>query len=171
MFNFILGADSAGRRADRKRETVTCRRRYEILPAGYRLEPDVREVTDELCASNWEHFAMSQNLSEDPDAISVRGLRACGAQEEAYGSRCPESRGLMLPTGRRLQIPTAETKAPPTTSDDQLLVVICHHGARSQMVVDFLETPALTTQSTSTAASMLGLRYRPINAALSIAFV
>jgi len=34
VFNFILGAYSRGGRADRKRETVTCRRRYEILPTG-----------------------------------------------------------------------------------------------------------------------------------------
>jgi hypothetical protein len=57
-----------------------------------------------------------------------------------------------------LHIPMAQISA--RTDDlpaDQLLVVLCHHGVRSQMVVTFSEAPALTTQSISMAVSMPGL--------------
>ena len=66
-------------------------------------------------------------------------LPTCGAQERSI-------RFSMF--GKRESLIFADWKAPcmlaelPARTDDlptnQLLVVICHHGARSQMVVDFL---------------------------------
>ena len=68
-------------------------------------------------------------------------LRTCGAQGRSirfsmFGKR--ESLIFARLEGA-LHVPMAEI---PARTDDlptnQLLVVICHHGARSQMVVDFL---------------------------------
>jgi rhodanese-related sulfurtransferase len=73
--------------------------------------------------------------------ISVRELadiRSAGKAHTVFDVR--EARELdVCQLEGALHIPMAEVSARiddlPT---DQLLVVICHHGARSQMVVDFL---------------------------------
>jgi rhodanese-related sulfurtransferase len=94
------------------------------------------------------------------DAISVRELadiRSAGKKHTVLDVReareldvCRLEGALHVPMG---EIPARADDLP----TDQLLVVICHHGARSQMVVDFLRSAVMTTQSTSTAALMLGL--------------
>jgi hypothetical protein len=88
------------------------------------------------------------------DAISVRELadmRSAGKALTVLDVREARELDICLLEGA-LHVPMAEI---PARTDDlptnQLLVVICHHGARSQMVVDFSEAP------TSTAALMLGL--------------
>ena len=75
------------------------------------------------------------------DAISVRDLadlQTAGMEHAVLDVR--EARELdVCGWEGSLHIPMAEVSA--HTDDlptDQLLVVICHHGARSQMVVDFL---------------------------------
>ena len=86
-------------------------------------------------------------------------LRICGARERSIVVLdVREARELdICQLEGALHIPMAEI---PTRVDDlptnHPLVVVCHHGARSQMVVDFLRTPALTMPSTSTAASKPG---------------
>jgi rhodanese-related sulfurtransferase len=75
------------------------------------------------------------------DAISVRELadiRSAGKKHTILDVR--EARELdVCRLEGALHVPMAEI---PARADDlptdQLLVVICHHGARSQMVVDFL---------------------------------
>jgi rhodanese-related sulfurtransferase len=77
------------------------------------------------------------------DAISVRefaDIRSEGKKHTVLDVR--EARELdVCRLEGALHVPMAEIPAPaddlPT---DQLLVVICHHGARSQMVVDFLRS-------------------------------
>jgi rhodanese-related sulfurtransferase len=70
-------------------------------------------------------------------------LRVCGAQGWSIRfSMSGKARELdICRLEGALHIPMAEI---PAQSDnlptDQLLVVICHHGARSQMVVDFLRS-------------------------------
>ena len=70
-----------------------------------------------------------------------RAMRTCGAQEGACEFLdVREARELdICRLEGALHVPMAEI---PIRTDDlptnQLLVVICHHGARSQMVVDFL---------------------------------
>jgi len=73
----------------------------------------VRELADMMCAGK-EHTVLDVR-----EAIELDVCRLDGA----------------------LHIPMAEVSA--RTDDlltDRLLVVICHHGARSQMVVDFLRS-------------------------------
>ena len=72
-----------------------------------------------------------------------------------------------------LHIPMAEI---PARVDDlptnQPLVVLCHHGARSQMVVDFLRDAGFRQcRQPRRRHRSLGLRDRPIDAALSIACI
>ena len=75
------------------------------------------------------------------DAISVRELadmRSAGTKHTVLDVREAKELDVCRLDGA-LHIPTAEI--PARTDDfptDRLLVVICHHGARSQMVVDFL---------------------------------
>jgi rhodanese-related sulfurtransferase len=76
-----------------------------------------------------------------PDVLSVRELadmRSAGKKHtvlDVRGAReldvCSLECALHIPMGEI----SACTNDLPT---DQLLVVLCHHGARSQMVVDFL---------------------------------
>ena len=83
---------------------------------------------------------VSQSLRRS-DAISVRELtqmRSTGTEHMVLDVR--EARELdICQLAGVLHIPMAEI---PTRVDDlptsQPLVVLCHHGARSQMVVDFL---------------------------------
>lgn len=84
---------------------------------------------------------MSTELLRGSDVISVRELadmRSAGEKHTVLDVR--ESRELdVCRLDGALHIPMAEI--PARSGDlptDQLLVVICHHGARSQMVVDFL---------------------------------
>jgi rhodanese-related sulfurtransferase len=77
------------------------------------------------------------------DAVSVRELadmRSAGKAHTVLDVR--EARELdVCRLEGALHIPMAEIQD--RTDDlptDQLLVVICHHGARSQMVVDFLRS-------------------------------
>jgi rhodanese-related sulfurtransferase len=79
--------------------------------------------------------------SRRPDAISVRELadmRGAGKEHTVLDVR--EARELEIcQLEGALHVPMAEI--PDRTDDlptDQPLVVICHHGVRSQMVVDFL---------------------------------
>jgi rhodanese-related sulfurtransferase len=76
-----------------------------------------------------------------PDAISVYELadmRSAGKKHTVLDVR--EARELdVCRLEGALDIPMAQISA--RTDDlptDQLLVVLCHHGVRSQMVVDFL---------------------------------
>ena len=70
-----------------------------------------------------------------------KSLRICGPREGSmWFSMCERRRELdICQLKGALHIPMAEI---PARVDDlptnQLLVVLCHHGARSQMVVDFL---------------------------------
>src|SRR5271154_3441953 len=86
-------------------------------------------------------LAMSTEPLSGSDMISVRELadmRSAGRKHTVLDVR--EARELdVCRLEGALHIPMAEISA--RTDDlptDQLLVVICHHGARSQMVVDFL---------------------------------
>ena len=79
--------------------------------------------------------------SRRPDAISVRELadmRGAGKEHTVLDVR--EARELEIcQLEDALHVPMIEI--PDRTADlptDQPLVVICHHGVRSQMVVDFL---------------------------------
>jgi len=91
--------------------------------------------------SQQSNLAMSTEPFGESDAISVRELaevRSAAKKHTLLDVR--EARELDVCRLRgALHIPMAEI--PAHTDDlptDQLLVVICHHGARSQMVVDFL---------------------------------
>jgi rhodanese-related sulfurtransferase len=86
---------------------------------------------------------MSTEPLRGPEAISVRELadmRSAGKAHTVLDVR--EARELdICRLAGALHVPMAEI--PARTDDlptDQLLVVICHHGARSQMVVDFLRS-------------------------------
>src|ERR1700735_429414 len=89
------------------------------------------------------NLAMSTEPLRGSDAISVRELadmRSAGKEHMVLDVR--EARELdICQLEGALHVPMAEI---PARTDDlptnQLLVVICHHGARSQMVVDFLRT-------------------------------
>ena len=84
---------------------------------------------------------MSTEPLRRPEAISVRELadmRSAGQEHTVLDVREARELDICRLEGA-LHIPMAEI---PARTDDlpanQLLVVICHHGARSQMVVDFL---------------------------------
>ena len=84
---------------------------------------------------------MSTETIRGSDAISVRELadmRSARKQHSVLDVR--EARELEIcRLDGALHIPM--TEIPTRTNDlptDQPLVVICHHGARSQMIVDFL---------------------------------
>jgi rhodanese-related sulfurtransferase len=86
---------------------------------------------------------MSTEPLRASDAISVRELadmRSAGKEHTVLDVR--EARELdVCRLEGALHVPMAEI--PARTDDlptDRLLVVICHHGARSQMVVDFLRS-------------------------------
>ena len=103
---------------------------------------------------------MSTEAPRGLDVISVRELAdmlSAGKEHTVLDVR--EARELdICQLEGALHIPMAEIKA--RTDDlptDQLLVVICHHGARSQMVVDFLRNGGFDNAVNSTAASMPGL--------------
>jgi rhodanese-related sulfurtransferase len=84
---------------------------------------------------------MSTEPLRGPDAISVSELadmRSAGKALTVLDVREARELDICRLEGA-LHVPIAEI---PARTDDlptnQLLVVICHHGARSQMVVDFL---------------------------------
>jgi rhodanese-related sulfurtransferase len=84
---------------------------------------------------------MSTEPFRRSDVISVRELadmRSAGQEHTVLDVREARELDICRMEGA-LHIPMAEI---PARTDDlpanQLLVVICHHGARSQMVVDFL---------------------------------
>ena len=84
---------------------------------------------------------MSTETLRGSDAISVRELadmRAAGKAHTVLDVREATELDICRLEGA-LHIPMAEI---PACTDDlptiEQLVVICHHGARSQMVVDFL---------------------------------
>jgi rhodanese-related sulfurtransferase len=84
---------------------------------------------------------MSIEPPRQSDAISVRELadmRSAGKRHTVLDVR--EARELdVCRLDGVLHIPMAEVPArAEELPTDQLLVVVCHHGARSQMVVDFL---------------------------------
>jgi rhodanese-related sulfurtransferase len=89
------------------------------------------------------NLAMSTEPLKGPDAISVHELadmRSSGKALTVLDVR--EARELdVCRLEGALHIPMSQISA--RTDDlptDQLLVVLCHHGARSQMVVDFLRS-------------------------------
>jgi rhodanese-related sulfurtransferase len=91
--------------------------------------------------SQGSNRAMSTKPLRGSDAISVRELadmRSAGKKHTVLDVREGREFDVCRLEGA-LHIPMAEV---PSQTDnlptDQLLVVICHHGARSQMVVDFL---------------------------------
>ena len=84
---------------------------------------------------------MSTEPLRGSDAISVRELvdiRSTGKEHTVLDVREARELDICRLEGA-LHIPMAEI---PARTDElptnQLLVVVCHHGARSQMVVDFL---------------------------------
>ena len=84
---------------------------------------------------------MSTEPLRGSDAISVRELadmRSAGKEHTVLDVREARELDICRLEGA-LHVPMAEI---PARTDDlptnHLLVVICHHGARSQMVVDFL---------------------------------
>jgi rhodanese-related sulfurtransferase len=84
---------------------------------------------------------MSTEPLRGSDAISVRELvdiRSIGKEHTVLDVREARELDICRLEGA-LHIPMAEI---PARTDElptnQLLVVVCHHGARSQMVVDFL---------------------------------
>jgi rhodanese-related sulfurtransferase len=86
---------------------------------------------------------MSTEPLRGSDAISVRefaDVRSAGKEHTVLDVR--EARELdVCRLEGALHVPMADV--PARTDDlptDQLLVVMCHHGARSQMVVDFLRS-------------------------------
>ena len=84
---------------------------------------------------------MSIEPLRQSDAISVRDLadmRSAGKEHAVLDVR--EARELAIcRLDGALHIPMAELPArAEELPRDRLLVVVCHHGARSQMVVDFL---------------------------------
>ena len=94
-------------------------------------------------ASQGNNLAVSTEPLRGSDAISVgelAAMRSAGKEHTVLDVR--EARELeVCRLEGALHIPIAEI---PARTDDlptnQLLVVICHHGARSQMVVDFLRS-------------------------------
>jgi rhodanese-related sulfurtransferase len=89
------------------------------------------------------NFAMSTEPLRGSDAISVRELadiRSAGKEHTVLDVREARELDICRLEGA-LHIPMAEI---PARTDDlptnQLLVVICNHGARGQMVVDFLRS-------------------------------
>ena len=86
---------------------------------------------------------MSTEPLRGSDAISVRELAdmlSAGKERTVLDVREARELDVWRLEGA-VHIPMAEISA--RTDDlptDQLLVVICHHGARSQMVVDFLRS-------------------------------
>ena len=82
-----------------------------------------------------------QNLSEDQIQSPFASLQTCGAREGSIRFLdVQEARELdICRLEGALHIPMAEIPArTDVLPTKQPLVVICHHGARSQMVVDFL---------------------------------
>jgi rhodanese-related sulfurtransferase len=77
------------------------------------------------------------------DAISVRELadmQSAGKEHTVLDVREARELDICLLEGT-LHVPMAEIPAQTDNlPTNQLLVVICHHGARSQMVVDFLRS-------------------------------
>jgi rhodanese-related sulfurtransferase len=68
-------------------------------------------------------------------------LRTCGAQgRSTQFSMSGKRESLIFADWKALCMFRWQRfrRAPTTSPTNQLLVVICHHGARSQMVVDFL---------------------------------
>src|SRR3984957_14390668 len=91
-------------------------------------------------ASQGDNRDMSTEHLRGSDAISVRELadmRSAGKEHTVLDVREARELDICRLEGA-LHVPMAEI---PARTDDlptnQLLVVICHHGARSQMVVDF----------------------------------
>jgi rhodanese-related sulfurtransferase len=84
---------------------------------------------------------MSTEAPRGSDVISVRELadiRSAGKEHTVLDVREARELDICRLEGA-LHIPMAEIPAQTNNlPTDQLLVVICHHGARSQMVVDFL---------------------------------
>ena len=86
---------------------------------------------------------MSTDRLRGSDVNSVRELadmRSAGKEHTVLDVREARELAICRLEGA-LHIPMADI--PARTDDlptDQLLVVICHHGARSQMVVDFLRS-------------------------------
>src|SRR5260370_7133403 len=96
-------------------------------------------------ASQGSNNALSTESLRGSDAVSVRELadmRSAGREHTVLDVREAREFDICRLEGA-LHIPMAEI---PARTDDlptnQPLVVICHHGARSQMVVDFLPTAA-----------------------------
>src|SRR5271156_2819021 len=94
-----------------------------------------------LSLSQGSNLAMSTEPLRGSDAISVRELadmRSAGKEHMVLDVR--EARELdICQLEGALHVPMAEI---PARVDDlpthQPLVILCHHGVRSQMVVDFL---------------------------------
>ena len=118
---------------------------------------------------------MSTEPLRGSDAISVRELadmRSAGKGIRFSMSGKRESLMIFADWKALCMFRWRNSNPAPTTSrPDQLLVVICHHGARDQMVVDFLRK----RHGSDNAVNLDGgidawaLRGRPIDAALSIA--
>jgi rhodanese-related sulfurtransferase len=84
---------------------------------------------------------MSIDPLKQSDAISVfelADMRSAGKEHAVLDVR--EARELAIcRLDGALHIPMAEVQArAEELPTDRLLVVVCHHGARSQMIVDFL---------------------------------
>ena len=93
--------------------------------------------------SQGSNLAMSTEPLKGPDAISVHELadmRSSGKALTVLDVR--EARELdVCRLEGALHIPMAQISArTDELPTDQLLVVLCHHGARSQMIVDFLRS-------------------------------
>jgi rhodanese-related sulfurtransferase len=91
--------------------------------------------------SHGRNLAISMEPFRQSDAISVRELadmRSTGKRHTVLDVR--EARELdVCRLDGALHIPMAEVPArAEELPTDRPLVVVCHHGARSQMVVDFL---------------------------------
>jgi rhodanese-related sulfurtransferase len=88
-------------------------------------------------------LAMSTEPLRGSDAISVRELadmRGAGREHTVLDVREARELDICRLEGA-LHIPMREIPAQTDNlPTDRLLVVICHHGARSQMVVDFLRS-------------------------------
>ena len=86
---------------------------------------------------------MSTEPLRGSDAISVRELadmRSAGEEHPVLDVREARELDICRLEGA-LPVPMAEIPAQTDNlPTNQLLVVICHHGARSQMVVDFLRS-------------------------------
>jgi rhodanese-related sulfurtransferase len=94
------------------------------------------------------------------DVISVRDLadmRSAGGRHTVLDVREARELDVCRPEGA-LHVPMAEIAAQTDNlPTDQLLVVICHHGARSQMIVDFLRSAGFDNAVNLDGASMCGL--------------